>query len=150
MCGKPFIIGVIGFKNTGKTTLVEKIVCFYKGKGYTVGYIKHDPKGHGVTDKEGSDTFRVKPLTDRTLLVSPDVITLWDFNNKGIDEIIRDYFSDFDIVVVEGFKNERSIPKIAIGDVEGDNIFLRVGEGWSFNDIIKKVEELRNDKDKAS
>jgi len=147
---KPFVIGVIGFKNSGKTTLAEGIVGFYKCRGYRVGYIKHDPKGHGVTDKEGSDTFRVKPLTDRTLLVSPGIVTLWDFHNRNLKEIIEYYFSHFDIVVVEGFKKEKGIPKIAIGDVEGEDIFLRVGEGWDLDDIIKEVERLRNDKDKAS
>ena len=41
---KQFILAVSGVKNSGKTTLITKILPFLKAKGLNVAVIKHD--GH--------------------------------------------------------------------------------------------------------
>ena len=138
------VFQIVGYHNSGKTTLVEYLARELQKRGYRVGYIKHDPKGKGITDKEGSDTHRVKPFTGRTALVSPKGLTLWWFGNFTLREVLERFFKDLDVVLVEGFKTERGFPKIAVGDIEEDllgkdEIILRVrGEG----DYEKALEEV--------
>jgi molybdopterin-guanine dinucleotide biosynthesis protein B len=50
------VFQIIGKHNSGKTTLIEFLAEELQKRGYRVGYIKHDPKGKGITDKGGSDT----------------------------------------------------------------------------------------------
>ncbi len=143
---KPLLLSVVGYSNSGKTAFAKEIIRKLKERGYRVGYIKHDLKGHGVTDKYGSDTFRIKPYSDRTALFSPEYVTIWERNVYNIKEFSYIYFKDCDIVIIEGFKNIRGIPKIALGEVEAEDILLRAREGMRTDDIINIIERLRNDK----
>jgi len=114
-----FVVQIIGKHNSGKTTLVEFLTGELKRLGYKVGYIKHDPKGKGITDKKGSDTDRVKPNTLKTALVSPQTVTLWINRPFGLKELLN-LFGDCDVVVVEGFKFEGGFPKVLVGELEED------------------------------
>ena len=140
------VVQIVGYHNSGKTTLVEYLARELQKRGYRVGYIKHDPKGKGITDKEGSDTHRVKPFTEKTALVSPDKLTLWWFENFSLQRVLE-FFKDLDVVLVEGFKTERGFPKIAVGDIEEDlagkdEVILRVrGEG-DFPKALREVLKL--------
>lgn len=54
---KAVVFAIAGYKNTGKTTLMEKVIKILTEKGYTVAAIKHD--GHDFdVDREGTDSFR--------------------------------------------------------------------------------------------
>jgi len=125
------VFQIIGKHNSGKTTLIEFLTGELKKRGFRVGYIKHDPKGKGITDKVGSDTYRVKPNTVKTALVSPNLITLWRFEVPLLKELLKE-FEDCDIVLVEGFKFEKGFPKIVVGELEDDvkgkvdNVVLKV------------------------
>lgn len=51
------IIGVAGFKNAGKTTLVEKLVRELTARGHLVATVKHAHHSFDI-DHEGRDSFR--------------------------------------------------------------------------------------------
>ena len=51
------VIGVAGFKNAGKTTLVEKLVRELTGRGYRISTVKHAHHAFDI-DHEGRDSFR--------------------------------------------------------------------------------------------
>ena len=136
------VVAVVGYHNSGKTTLIERIIPLLKKKGYSVCYLKHDPKGHGMTDKEGSDTYRISQHVTKLGLLSPNKFTLWDRETLDLFVVLKNYFADCDIVILEGFKSAKGIPKIAIGDVETDNVVLRVDKKTSLEDIIKVIEGL--------
>ena len=138
------VISVVGYHNSGKTTLIEKIIPLLRERGYKVCYLKHDPKGHGVTDKVNSDTYRVSMYTEKLGLLSPNKLTVWDKLNKSVFKVLKLYFSDCDIVILEGFKGEKEIPKIAIGEVEAENVVMRVDSLTPLEDIIKVIEELED------
>lgn len=56
---KPVLIAVSGVKNSGKTTLIQKIIPKLKENGLKVATIKHD--GHDFeADVEGTDTYKHK------------------------------------------------------------------------------------------
>ena len=119
---KPFVFQVIGKQNSGKTTLIEYLSGELKSRNFKVVYIKHDPKGKGITDKQGSDTDRIKPNTEATVLASPAQTTLWINRTFTLDElvILTTLISDPDVIIVEGFKFSRGFPKIQVGELEGD------------------------------
>lgn len=116
------VISVVGYKKTGKTTLVERLVSELKKHG-TVGTVKHSrdeilPYG-GDTDRHldsgAAVTIGVTPTRSIKIFRSTDV--------KGA---LRELALDgVDFAVIEGFK-ESGLPKIAIGEVEAQNIVARV------------------------
>jgi molybdopterin-guanine dinucleotide biosynthesis protein B len=146
----PFVFQVIGRHNSGKTTLIEYLAGELKKRNYRVGYVKHDPKGKGKTDKEGSDTHRVKPHTKKTALVSPELLTLWWFERLTLRRVLK-LFEDCDVIIVEGFKFERGYPKVLVGELEEDvrdridEIALTVNSRDDYervlNWILKEIEK---------
>jgi len=114
-----FVFQVIGRHNSGKTTLIEFLTEELKKRNLKVGYIKHDPKGKGITDKRGSDTDRVKDKTEITALVSPEITTLWFLRNLSLREVLK-FFETCNVVIVEGFKFEKGFPKVVVGELEED------------------------------
>ncbi len=138
---KTRVLGVVGFHNSGKTTLIETLVKNLTQEGLRVGYIKHDPKGHGETDKKGSDTDRIFGLSPRVLLISPDRATLWDRKSYDPLEAVSEFFKGFDLVIVEGFKSSKEIPKVALGEVPAENVIFRLDE--KPEDLEELLEFLR-------
>ncbi|WP_461832504.1 molybdopterin-guanine dinucleotide biosynthesis protein B [Aquifex sp.] len=138
------VFAVVGHHNAGKTTLIERLIPKLKEKGYNVCYIKHDPKGHGVTDKEGSDTHRISKLVERLALISPDRLTYWERRSFEPIEVVKKFFGGCDIVILEGFKWFDEIPKIAVGEVDAKNVVLKVDRETPLEDIIKVIENLED------
>lgn len=110
-----FIVCIVGNSNSGKTTLIEKLIHELTLKGYRVGTIKHDIHGFDI-DKEGKDSWRHKKAgAILTILSSPSkVAVIKDSDHDAqIDELIARYVNDVDIILVEGFKKSNK-PKIEI------------------------------------
>ena len=49
---------VVGYKNTGKTTLVCKLIQFFSAKGYNVASLKHHGHGGGLHGSEITDSWK--------------------------------------------------------------------------------------------
>lgn len=128
------VVAFVGHHNSGKTTLIEQVAKELKRRGYKVGYLKHDPKGHGVTDKEGSDTYRIFKILEKVALVSPGRLTLWEKRKDDPLELAMEYFAGFDVVILEGWKSLKGIKKVVVGnlDVEG----FKVNSKTPLEDII--------------
>ncbi|TRZ87397.1 MAG: molybdopterin synthase [Methanosarcinales archaeon] len=117
------IISIVGYKKTGKTTLVERIVKALKEKG-TVGTIKHMHK-HSM-NTPNTDTWKhSRAGADVVIGVTPHELV--KFSNDNSLECALSELADegMDFAVVEGWK-ESTLPKIALGDVEVQNIILRL------------------------
>ena len=111
---KPDIISVVGKSDSGKTTLLEKIIPELKKRGYRLGIVKHAQHGFEM-DKKGKDSWRHKKAgADASLVISPGVIALVKDEEPQSVEDIRKYLSDMDLIITEGFKREKKIPKIEI------------------------------------
>jgi molybdopterin-guanine dinucleotide biosynthesis protein B len=110
------VISVVGKKNAGKTTLVVALVQEFVRRGRRVGTLKH---GHhpALVDQEGKDTWRHfhEGGALKTLIEAPNQRVLFEKPAGESDplELIRRYFRDVDIVVVEGFK-QAALPKIEV------------------------------------
>ncbi|MEI8173543.1 MAG: molybdopterin-guanine dinucleotide biosynthesis protein B, partial [Deltaproteobacteria bacterium] len=57
--GRIPIVSIVGRSNTGKTTLIEKMIPELKRRGYVVATIKHNIHGFDI-DHEGKDSWRHK------------------------------------------------------------------------------------------
>ena len=68
---KPFVIGIEGFSGSGKTTLTEKLIPYFKSKGYMIAVIKHDAHGFDM-DREGKDTFRFTAAGADLVMISSE------------------------------------------------------------------------------
>lgn len=100
---KPVLIAVSGIKNSGKTTLITKLLPALIKRGYGVATIKHD--GHDFTmDKEGTDTFRhMEAGAYGTAIFSENKYMV--VKQEKVDEsILKEHFNDADIILLEGFK----------------------------------------------
>ena len=101
------VIGVVGWKNTGKTTLIEKLINEFNKRNLTVSTIKHSHHNFSV-DREGTDSFRhFNAGTKETILASEQK---WiKFSRQGEEDkpnlsYLIKQLSPVDIVIVEGFK----------------------------------------------
>ncbi len=109
----PQVITIVGHSNSGKTTLVENLIPELKRRGYRVGTIKHTHHGFSM-DQKGKDTYRHRAAgADAVLAASPGRIALVKSTaGDGLDSLLL-YFQDMDIVLAEGFKQEKK-PKVEV------------------------------------
>lgn len=109
------IVSIVGKSNSGKTTLLEKIISLLVQRGYRVATIKHNRHGFNI-DHEGKDSYRHKQAgAHMTVVSSPHQLALvQDVDHDHSFEEIRDkYIQDADIILTEGFK-VNDYPKIEV------------------------------------
>lgn len=103
---KPRVVSIVSKKNSGKTSLLEKIIPELKSRGYRIGTIKHDTHGFSI-DHEGKDTWRHKAAGAETVVIScPWLLSvIKDIKEEAsLDELAETYFNDMDLVLTEGYK----------------------------------------------
>lgn len=110
---KPVLLSFVGPSNSGKTTLITRLIPLLKQRGLTVATIKH--AGHGFTmDHPGKDTYLHKQAgAAAVMIVSKDRIAMVSDRANGAspEELARTHLAFADLVLVEGFKFS-SLPKI--------------------------------------
>lgn len=104
--GGPAVVSIVSKKNSGKTTLLEKLIPELRRRGYRVGTIKHDAHGFDI-DHEGKDSWRHKQAGAQTVVISSPrkLALIQDVAREAhLDEIVAQFFADMDIVLTEGYK----------------------------------------------
>ena len=103
------LYGVVGWKNTGKTGLMERLVTEISERGFTVSTVKHAHHSFDV-DHPGKDSYRHRVAGAReVLLASRNRIALMQ-ELRGDDEpeletlLMR--LSPVDLVLIEGYKRD--------------------------------------------
>ena len=89
------IVGFVGESNSGKTTLIERVIPELVRAGYRVATIKH--AGHGFDlDTEGKDSWRHKRAgASSVVIVSKGSLAMFaDVSDQINVEEIRDRFLD--------------------------------------------------------
>jgi len=108
------LYGVVGWKNAGKTGLMERLVTEITGRGVTVSTVKHAHHTFDV-DHPGKDSYRHRVAGAReVLLASRNRIALMHElraeDEPTLSELLT-RLSAVDLVLVEGYKRD-SHPKI--------------------------------------
>ena len=101
------VIGITGYKKSGKTTLTLKLSDELTKRGYKVAVVKHTNED---LDLANSDTSKYKEGLTQVAAITPKESVFFLKNKKNLEEIIK-YF-EVDIILIEGFKNEKTFPKI--------------------------------------
>ncbi len=110
------IIGIIGWKNSGKTYYAQEIIKKLRKKGYSVASIKHAHHEFDV-DQPKTDSFLHRKAGSQQVIISSSkrwvkITELENNTEKNLTELLQQ-LSTTDIVIVEGFKNDNH-PKIEI------------------------------------
>jgi molybdopterin-guanine dinucleotide biosynthesis protein MobB len=109
------VISIVGRSNSGKTTLLEKLIVELKRRGYTVAAVKHSGSGFQL-DHPGKDSWRLAEAgSDAVLLASSQRLALLQRTTHPptFEDVIGMLGDKFDFVLVEGFK-ESDVPKIEV------------------------------------
>lgn len=110
------IITFVGWHNSGKTTLVRKVIEQLTINNCKVGVIKGTKEKDILPDKPGSDTMLYRQAGAESIaLAAPDQIILRSHElSKDPAKLAERYFNTMDIVLAEGFKHAPKIPKIEV------------------------------------
>lgn len=108
------VFGITGYKNVGKTGLMERLIREITSRGFTVSTIKHAHHSTEV-DQPGRDSYRHREAgAQQVLLSSPLRWTLME-ELRGADEPTLaahlSRISPVDLILIEGFKRDDH-PKI--------------------------------------
>ena len=136
---RPAVLAVSGLHNSGKTTLLEKLLPALRSRGLKVGIIKHD--GHDFTpDVPGTDSYRLREagaegvavysgqrylLTEMFRLTEQDLLAL--FERHGYDLVLLEGFKDSGWPKIEVVRKEISVsfqPLAVVGDIPGADFGL--------------------------
>lgn len=108
------IFGVIGWKNSGKTTLMAKLLEEFTGRGLCVSAIKHAHHSFDI-DHPGRDSHRFREAGARQVaLVSPKrwamMHELREEEEPQFEEVLS-HIGPCDLLLVEGYK-KAPFPKV--------------------------------------
>ncbi len=103
----PVVLGIVGRPNSGKTTLIEKLIPEFTRRGLRVGAVKRvarfdidmpgkDSWRHG---QAGAAAYTVASASKLAFIARRD-------EEATLEEIVARYFGGFDVVVCEGYRRE--------------------------------------------
>lgn len=117
------LYGVTGWKNAGKTGLMERLVTEITGRGFSVSTLKHAHHTFDV-DHPGKDSHRHRMAGATEVLLSSGNRWALMHELKGRDEppleMLLEKLSPVDLVLVEGYKRDRH-PKVEAWRAEPGN-----------------------------
>lgn len=102
------VIGIAGWKNSGKTTLVEALIGIFSTRGLTVSTVKHAHHDFDI-DRPGKDSYRHRKAGAREVIVASQkrwalMHELEDEAEPSLDELLA-HLAPADLVIVEGFRH---------------------------------------------
>ncbi|MDE2444953.1 MAG: molybdopterin-guanine dinucleotide biosynthesis protein B [Alphaproteobacteria bacterium] len=114
------VIGVCGFKNAGKTTLVEKLVQHLTAQGYCISTVKHAHHDFDI-DHEGRDSFRHRKAgATEVAVISQNRFAIMH-ELRGAEppslQSVLEKLTPCDLVIVEGYKRDTH-DKIEVRNLE--------------------------------
>ena len=108
------IFGVTGWKNSGKTGLMERLITEFTARGLSVSSIKHAHHSFDI-DYPGRDSYRHRDAGARQVLLASRnrwalMHELRDEDEPSLGDLLKQ-LSPVDLVLIEGYKRDRH-PKI--------------------------------------
>lgn len=103
------VYGVVGWKNSGKTGLMERLVAEITGRGFSVSTIKHAHHSFDV-DQPGKDSHRHRVAGASEVLLASG--TRWalmhelrDAEEPPLSELLEK-LAPVDLILIEGYKRD--------------------------------------------
>ena len=120
---RPRVFGIVGWKNSGKTTLIERLVREFVAKGFRISTIKHTHHTFDI-DAPGKDSYRHREAGAHEVLVASTQRWALMHELRGAPEPsfaeLLAHLAPCDLVLVEGFKFDAH-PKIEVLRALGSN-----------------------------
>lgn len=116
------VIGIVGYKGSGKTHLGINLSEELRRRGYTVAILKHV---QGSLDLPNKDTGLYRGHCDQLIAISKEGRTEFFEGKVNFEELLDSLDADF--VIVEGFKEKKSFPKIVCLRKKGEEKELSEG-----------------------
>ena len=139
-------IAVIGWKNSGKTTLVSRLVSHLRKKKFKVGVAKHAHPTYDI-DHPNTDSYKIRQAGSyKTTIVSEKRLAHIEekiSSEIDIEELIK-FNNGCDILIFEGFKKIKKLSKIEVNLTKNnrellyksfDNVKLLVSDDMSEHPI---------------
>ena len=154
-------ISFVGRHNSGKTTLIERVIAELVSRGHDVGSIKHHHHKNFEIDHPGKDSFRHRAAgASETVIASPTLLARIKTLDEELEcsEIVRS-MPGHDIVVVEGYRKS-GLPSIEImrsGNTADANVARVFVEGakrgfsleTDFTQFVRGLSSANNADDQA-
>lgn len=106
------VFGITGWKNSGKTTLTERLVAALTARGWRVSTVKHAHHAFDI-DQQGTDSFRHRQAGAGEVAIVSGKRWALMHELRGEEEpaleTILSRLSPCDIVLVEGYKREHHL-----------------------------------------
>lgn len=140
------VLQIVGYQNSGKTTLTEKLITALTNEGVKVGAIKHHGHGGYPEVPLQKDSERHRQAGSIVSAVEGDgVLSLSAKGDWSLEKIIRLYTCfEAEVIIVEGYKKER-YPKVVLLRSEEDVSLLERSENViaviTWNKALKTGQE---------
>lgn len=125
------VYGVIGWKNAGKTTLVERLVAEISGRGFTVSTVKHTHHMVDV-DQPGKDSHRHRQAGAHQVILSSSSRWAVMTELRGAPETplreLLSHLAPVDLVIIEGYKRDTH-PKVEAWRAETGQPLIATDDG---------------------
>ncbi|MFJ7368001.1 molybdopterin-guanine dinucleotide biosynthesis protein B [Lysinibacillus sp. NPDC098008] len=121
------ILQIVGYQNSGKTTLMEQLIAHVTVKGLRVGTIKHHGHGGIPTIEATKDSLRHEQAgASVTAVEGGGTLRLSIHQNSWqLADIVAIYADlPMDLILVEGYKNEQ-YPKVVLLRTTEDQALLQ-------------------------
>ncbi|GED68475.1 molybdopterin-guanine dinucleotide biosynthesis protein MobB [Brevibacillus reuszeri] len=134
MAAKPCVVQLVGYSNSGKTTLLTKLIPLLEQAGVRVGVIKHDGGHDFEWDQPGKDTWRYREAGASLVAITSQTKTaIIEQRPTSLSVLVeRLAQAGADLILVEGFKRE-SYPKL---------VLLRKPEDQELLDFVTHVRGI--------
>ena len=136
------IIGIVGWKNSGKTRLMQGMIKYFSSKNLLVGTIKHAHCNFEI-DHEGTDSFLHRKAGAEEVIISSSkrwakIDERAKSDELSLENLIKK-IERADIVLVEGFKkeNHKKIEVIREKNSKNEPLFN------SLNNVIAIVSDKK-------
>ncbi|MBT4091135.1 MAG: molybdopterin-guanine dinucleotide biosynthesis protein B [Deltaproteobacteria bacterium] len=104
-------VSFVGRSNSGKTTLITRLIPVLRDRNIKIGTIKHTHHA-AEFDKAGKDSWRHRQAgSEQVVLHSQNQLVLYTDqpSKQSLAETVERWFGEFDLVISEGFKNEAGL-----------------------------------------
>jgi len=135
-------VGVVGYKKSGKTMLIIRLAQELSGMGYSAAILKH---ASGNIDFPSSDTSKFRAHAAFVSAISSKESEIILKGRKRIEDILT--YVDCDIVLIEGFKKEKTFPKIVCIRNKGEESELFDGLQLFTASFNKDISDLTIEND---
>jgi molybdopterin-guanine dinucleotide biosynthesis protein B len=111
----PPVVCVVGRDGSGKTRIIESIAREMKARGYRVATVAHSVEGPALSSITKDAERYASAGSDAIVVGSPDAVTCVRrvAEETSLDELIWTVGEEYDLVLVEGFR-ECGFPKIEV------------------------------------